>query len=494
MGRALAGALGLLLMLSSGGLPAQGADGSAPSPAPAPRRPSVLLILADDLGYGDLGCYGQQKIKTPNIDRLAAEGMRFTSFYGGSAVCEPSRAALLTGRHTGHLSIRGESPLPQSLTGQETTMAQLLQLSGYRTGFIGEWELGDRNSPGAPGSKGFEQCFGYLTPLAAHDRFPATLYRNENGSERQVLVLENQGRQGKYADDFFSEAALNFLQINVPEAFNHYRPFFLYLPYTIAHANNELAQLVGNGMQVPNDAPYSNEAWPQAEKNKAAMITRLDNYVGSLLQSLKDHREEQNTIVIFTSDNGPHNEGGVDPKFFRSAGGLRGIKRDLHEGGIRVPFIVRWPFAVTAGTVSDLPCALWDVFPTVMEAAYSAAPRDIDGISLLPTLTGQTQTNRHEFLYWETHGTNGFCQAVRMGDWKALRAGADGPLELYNLKADPTEKTNVADQHIDELARIATYLKSARTPDEHWPIKTPTQENGSAADEGAAARQATAGR
>jgi arylsulfatase A-like enzyme len=445
-------------------------SGSAPSATPG--RPSIILIVADDVGYGDLGCYGQRQIHTPNIDQLAADGMRFTSCYGGSAVCEPSHEAVLTGKHSGHLSIRDESILPQSLSDGELTIAQYLHMAGYRTGFIGEWELGAQGSPGLPGYHGFDESFGFLTPLEAHNYYPATLYRRDRtGDERLVTVMENQGRQGKYADDFFTEAAMNFVKSEHPQQWNHQKQFFLYLPYSVAHANTELGQITGNGMQVPNDTPYSDQSWPQPEKNRAAMITRLDNYVGHLMDELKKYKVAGQTVVIFTSDNGPAKEGGVDPAFFNSAGNLRGIKRDLHEGGIRVPFIVRWPDAVKAGSTSDLPCALWDFLPTAMEIARLNPPDNIDGISLLPTLNGQTQTNRHEFLYWEMHN-GGFRQAVRTANWKALRYGVDGPLELYDLTTDPTESTNVAAQHTDVTARIAEYLKTARTADDRWPAKT----------------------
>jgi arylsulfatase A-like enzyme len=223
-------------------------------------------------------------------------------------------------------------------------------------------------------------------------------------------------------------------------------------------------------MEVPNDAPYSDEPWPQTEKNKAAMITRLDTYVGRLLDKLQELKIDDNTIIIFTSDNGPHQEGGVDPKFFQSAGPLRGIKRDLYEGGIRVPLIVRWPMKVKAGAVNGQAWAFWDFLPTAAEIAQAKAPGQLDGISMLPTLLGKPQTNHHDFLYWEFH-ERGFQQAVRIGDWKAVRPQPGAPLELYNLKTDLGEKQNVAGQNPEVIAKIEAYLKSARTESEHWPIK-----------------------
>jgi arylsulfatase A-like enzyme len=442
--------------------------------APAPRKPSIIFILADDLGYGDLGCYGQPRIKTPNIDKLAAQGMRFTSCYAGSTVCAPSRAALMTGKHTGHARIRGNADI--SLQPEDVTVAEILKGAGYRTCAIGKWGLGNEGSPGVPGKKGFDEWFGYLDQVHAHNYYPDYLYRSDSkGNERRVLIDENQnGQKGRYSDDYFTEAALNFIRISHPDEFNHYRPFFLYLAYTIPHANNELAKQTGNGMEVPSDQPYSSELWPQPEKNKAAMITRMDADIGKIMERLEQLKIDKNTIVIFTSDNGAHKEGGVDPRFFNSAGPLRGIKRDLYEGGIRVPMIVRWPFRVKPGTTSDLPWAFWDFLPTAAEIAGAVPPKGIDGISVFPTLVGQKQTARHDFLYWEFH-ENGFKQAVCMGDWKAVRFGVDGPLELYNLKTDLGEKNNVAEKNPEIVKKIEDYLKTARTEDEHWPAKTVEQ-------------------
>jgi arylsulfatase A-like enzyme len=447
---------------------------SSPDAPPTPRRPSILFILADDLGYGDLGCYGQTRIKTPNIDQLASNGMRFTSFYAGSTVCAPSRAALMTGYHTGHVRIRGNLDIP--LRPEDVTVAETLKGAGYRTAAFGKWGLGEEGSTGVPGKKGFEEWFGYLNQVDAHNYYPAFLNRSDRqGNTRRVDLNENlNGGKGKYADDLFTQAGLNFLQQNRPAAFNQYRPVFLYLPYTIPHANDELGQKTGNGMEVPSDEPYTREAWPQVEKNKAAMITRLDGYVGLLMEHLKLLQIDTNTVVIFTSDNGAHKEGGVDPRFFQSCGPLRGIKRDLYEGGIRVPLIVWWPGRIKAGSTSGLPCAFWD-FPATLDEIAGLSPRaGTDSISFLPTLLGGTQTNRQEFLYWEFH-EGGFKQAVRMGDWKAVRYGVDGPLELYNLRDDIGETRDVAARNPEVAARILNYLKTARTEDKNWPLKTAAQ-------------------
>ena len=456
------------------------AEGAEPSVAPnsnsrppAPRRPNIILIVADDLGYGDLGCYGQTMFQTTNLDTLASQGIRFTDFYAGSTVCAPSRCCLMTGLNTGHAFIRGNGT--QALRPEDFTVTQLLKNAGYRTGLIGKWGLGNENSTGIPGLKGFEEFAGYLDHVHAHDYYTDRLWRTDTrmGHNDWEIFPENQaGRHGIYMPDLFTKASLNFVNINKPEAFNHYRPFFLYLAYTIPHANNEEAKRTGNGMQVPSDEPYSDKPWPQPEKNKAAMITRMDNDIGRLMDKLKELKIEDNTVIFFTSDNGPHKEGGVDPKFFRSAGPLRGIKRDLYEGGIRVPMIVRWPAKIKPGQVSDRVWSFWDFFPTAAGIAMAQAPTNIDGISMLPTLLGRTQTNQHDFLYWEFH-ERGFQQAVRMGEWKAVRPQAGEPLELYDLKSDLGEKNNVAAQNPDVVARIETYLKTARTESKEWPIKKP---------------------
>lgn len=429
-----------------------------------PQKPNIIFILADDLGYGDLGCYGQKKIKTPNIDRLAAEGMRFTQCYAGSTVCAPSRSALMTGQHTGHTRIRGNAAYP--LRAEDVTVAEVLQKAGYKTGAVGKWGLGLANTPGVPTKQGFEEWVGYLSQTHAHDYYPTQLYRNDD-----IFWLERNlnGAKGQYAHDLFTQAATNFVRVS------KYFSFFLFLPYTIPHANNELGRKTGNGMEVPNDAPYTKEDWPQPEKNKAAMITRLDRDVGILMDQLKKLDVDDNTIIFFTSDNGPHKEGGVKPEFFNSSGPLRGIKRDLYEGGIRVPMIVRWPNKIAAGKVSDQVWAFWDFLPTAADIAGQKPPENTDGISILPTLLDQKQTNQHEFLYWEFH-ENGSKQAVRMSDWKAVRLAPGKPLELYNLKTDPAESKDVADDNPELITKIEDYLKTARTESERWPIRTVQEE------------------
>lgn len=445
---------------------------------PAPRRPSILLIVADDLGYGDLGCYGQTRIKTPNLDKLAAQGVRFTSCYAGSTVCSPSRAALMLGQHTGHLNIRGNAH-PTTLSADDVTLAQVLKQSGYRTALIGKWGLAEEGSPGVPQKKGFDEFVGYLSNTEAHDYYPSWLWRfdpprpGHGGFDDRMSFPDNGGgKRGSYAPDLFTKAALSYLKINKPDQFNKWRPFFLCLNYTIPHANNEEGRRTGNGMQVPSDEPYANESWSQQEKNKAAMITRMDADIGRLMDKLAELKMDTNTVVLFTSDNGPHAEGGVDPKFHKSSGGLRGKKRDLYEGGIRVPMIVRWPAQLDGGQVSDFPWAHWDVLPTAADIAMTKSPKGIDGISIYPLLTSKPQTNAHDFFYWEFH-ENGFQQAARTGDWKAVRPQADKPLELYNLKTDIAEKTDVAGKNPEIVAKFEKYLKTARTESAAWPIKKP---------------------
>jgi arylsulfatase A-like enzyme len=431
-------------------------------------KPNIILILADDLGYSDIGCYGQTRIKTPNLDRMAAEGMRFTQCYAGSTVCAPSRSVLMTGQHTGHTRIRGNQAYP--LRAEDVTVAEVLKQAGYKTGAFGKWGMGLQGTSGTPTRQGFEEWFGYLSQTHAHDYYPTQLWRSSTFNQVEDaptdLSQNRDGKKGLYAPDLFSQVSSNFVRVS------RFYSFFLYLPYTIPHANNELGKKVGNGMEVPNDKPYSDADWPQPEKNKAAMITRLDADVGALMEYLKKLKVHTNTVVFFTSDNGPHKEGGVDPKFFNSSGPLRGIKRDLYEGGIRVPMIVWWPGRIKAGSVSDQVWAFWDFLPTAAEIAGARPPGNIDGISMLPTLLGQKQTNQHEFLYWEFH-EKGSKQAVRMGDWKAVRLAPARPLELYNLKTDPSEGVDVAASHPEVVGKIENYLKTARTESERWPIKTP---------------------
>ncbi len=432
-------------------------------------KPNVIFILADDLGYGDLGCYGQKRIATPHLDQLAAEGLRFTQFYAGSTVCAPSRSCLMTGQHTGHTRIRGYGGVSGRvpLEPGDVTIPEIIRGSHYSTALVGKWGLGEQDTTGLPTRQGFEYFFGYLTQSHAHNYYPDHLWRNEERVEfpGNVVVKGVAKERDVYSHDLLTREAL--------EAIDRlqYGPFFLYLAYTIPHANNEAGK---EGMEVPDDKPYSDKDWPQQEKNKAAMITRMDADVGRIVERLAALGIAEKTLIMFSSDNGPHREGGGDPAFFDSNGPLRGIKRDLYEGGIRVPTIARWKGRIKPGQVSDQVGAFWDILPTVAELAGVTPPADIDGISLVPTLLGEDAAGhpqaKHEFLYWEFH-ERGLSQAVRMGDWKAVRKGLKAPLELYNLADDLGEEHNVADQHPDIVRRIEEYLKTARTESTEWPIR-----------------------
>jgi arylsulfatase A-like enzyme len=444
--------------------PAPAADGGAA------RKPNVVFILADDLGYGDLGCYGQEKIKTPNVDRLAREGMRFTQCYAGSTVCAPSRCTLMTGLHTGHCTVRGNAAVP--LRPQDRTIAELLKEAGYATGLVGKWGLGEAGSTGAPNKKGFDYFFGFLNQTHAHNYYPDFLWRNgEKVPIEGNVQSSTKGvaeKRAQYAPDLFAKEALEFVDRNKD------RPFFLYLALTTPNAYIERTKAQGNGMEVPDAGAYRDRDWPVPEKDKAAMITRMDADVGKLLARLKELKIDDDTIVFFTSDNGPHKEGGNDPRFFNSGGGLRGIKRDLYEGGIRVPMIVRWPGHVRAGAVSDLQWAFWDFLPTCTDLAHITHPDHTDGISIAPTLLGKGEQKPHAYLYWEFH-EGGSKQAVRFGDWKAVRLKPSGPVELYDLRADVGEQHNVAGGHADLVAKATAMFKEARTESEHWPLSDGTK-------------------
>ncbi len=437
-------------------------------------QPNIIFILADDMGYGDLGCYGQKQIQTPHLDRMAREGMRFTDHYGGSTVCAPSRCVLMTGKHTGHAYIRGNrevKPMGQEpLLPESYTVAELLKENGYTTGLIGKWGLGGPDSTGIPNKQGFDYFYGYLGQRHAHNYYPEFLFQNE---ERVLLKNEVPGDRPdgagqatvkqQYSHDLLVEEALRFIDRNAAQ------PFFLYLAVTIPHANNE----AGNeGMEVPDYGEYAGQDWPEPQKGLAAMISRLDSDIGLLLERLGELGIDDQTIVFFSSDNGPHAEGGNDPEFFDSNGSLRGIKRDLYEGGIRVPLIVRWPGVIVAGTTTDHPSAFWDFLPTAAELAGANPPKNTDGISYLPTLTGRSQ-QAHDYLYWEFPARGG-KQAVRMGKWKGVRLGvadrADAPVELYDLEQDMGERNDIADEHPQIVQEISQLMKESRVESDLFPL------------------------
>ncbi len=439
----------------------------AGKPERAARPPNLIFILADDLGYGDLGCYGQPRIETPRIDQMAREGMRFTQFYAGSTVCAPSRCVLMTGLNTGHCRIRGNARV--NLAPTDRTVAELLRQAGYATGLTGKWGLGQEGSSGVPTRQGFDFFFGYLDQAHAHNYYPTFLLRNE---ERVRLgnVVPNEGPDGQgvasvkveYSHDRISDEALRFIEQHKD------RPFFLYLALTIPHANNEAGK---QGMEVPELGIYAERDWPDPEKGFAAMVTRMDRDVGRLLDRLKQYGIDDQTIVLFTSDNGPHREGGHDPDFFDSNGPLRGIKRDLYEGGVRVPMIVRWPGHVRPGAVSDHVGYFGDFMATAADLTGVRAPGDLDSISFAPSLLGRdAEQRKHDFLYWEFYEGRS-AQAVRQGDWKALRSPMlSGRIELYNLARDLGEHADVAGEHAEVVARLGRIMERAHVPSPDWRV------------------------
>jgi len=436
--------------------------------------PNIVFILADDLGYGDLGCYGQRRIHTPNIDRLASDGVRFTRAYAGSTVCAPSRCVLMTGLHTGHARVRGNggaTPLAQALRPEDVTVARVLKDSGYATALIGKWGLGDVGGKevGLPTRQGFDRFFGYLNQTHAHNYYPTFLWRNE---ERFYLdnLVPNETAVGagvatarlNYSPDLITEAALAFVRRAKD------RPFFLYYSPTIPHANNEAGK---QGMEVPDFGEYQALDWPDAQKAHAAMISRLDRDVERLLGLLQALSLEDNTLVIFSSDNGPHREGGNDPDFNDSNGPLRGIKRDLYEGGIRVPFIVRWPGAVPRGRVSERTVWFADFLPTAADVAGAKPPPQLDGISLNSVFRDPSRPlERPAPLYWEFF-EGGFKQALLDGDWKLVNLGGRKPLELYNIANDVGESHNLAAAQPDVVRKLQDALGKSRTDTPDWPVK-----------------------
>lgn len=443
-----------------------------------PQKPNVIYILADDLGYGDVSCYGQKKFRTPNIDQLAAEGILFTNHYAGCAVCAPSRSSLMTGQTTGHTPIRGNKgmepegqyPIPDSTL----TVAEILKKDGYVTGAFGKWGLGGPATVGDPNNQGFDEFFGYNCQTLAHNYYTAYLWHNQ---EKVYLDGNKNGGTAQYSHDLIQEQAIKFIETNKD------KPFFLYLPYTLPHAelvapdDSIFERFKGKFPETPyvgvDSGPrfrkggYCSQLYPHAAF--AAMVTRLDYAVGQIMAELKKLGLDKNTLVIFSSDNGPHLEGGADPDFFDSNGPLRGYKRDLYEGGIREPMIARWTGTIQAGTTTDFASAFWDFLPTVCDLIHVNAPKAIDGISMLPTLLGHPeQQKQHDYLYWEFH-ENGEKQAVRMRNWKGIRFGTAGAMELYDLNTDLSETTNIAADHSDIVEKMAGIMDSAHVESTVWP-------------------------
>lgn len=435
-----------------------------------PRNPNIIYIMADDMGYNDLGCYGSHRIETPNIDQMAAEGIRFTRHYAGAPVCAPSRSALMTGQHTGHTPVRGnlqwesfgQCPLPDNTV----TVASLLKNAGYKTALIGKWGLGVENTSGDPHSQGFDSYYGYLCQVLAHNHAPE--YLMDNG--KKVYI----GNKVQYADtshwtkglgsypleikqfsqELFTNRALNFIEEN------RGNPFFLYLSVVIPHDNGE-APDGKRYSDIPSFEPYENKDWTESEKGYAAMITYLDKEVGKIISKLKELGIDENTLVIFTSDNG----GDAPDSFYTECNQpLRGHKHDLYEGGIRVPFIARWPGKIQPGAETNHVSAFWDFMPTVCEIAGIKTPEKSDGISYLPTLLGKQQ-NKHDHLYFEFHEQGG-KQAVIKDNWKLIRLNVKNSdltsLELYNIKTDISEQNNLAKQMPEKVAELLPLFEQNR--------------------------------
>ena len=428
------------------------------------RRPNVIYILADDMGIGDLGAYGQSQIETPNLDKMAAEGIRFTQHYSGDHVCGPTRGSLLTGQHTGHAWIRGNpgqsvtwnGPGDPPLRDEDVTIAEIFKSAGYATACIGKWGLGSVGTTGHPNRQGFDYFYGYQTHVDAHTYYPANLYRNT----QQVPT------NGVYTHDLFAEDVLNYIHEHKNT------PFFIYLPYTIPHGP----------FVVPSDEPYSSKPWSQSEKNYAAMITRMDGDIGEMISLLKQLGIDEDTIVFFSSDNGAAT-GSATINLFSSTAGLRGRKRAMYEGGIRTPLIVRWPGKIAAGIVSDHVSAHWDMFPTFADLTGVKAPKgkwpdgteqDTDGISLLPTLLGQEQLQeKHDHLYWEWSRSDGDFpqQAVLKDQWKLIRfLGSNPRSELYNLENDIGETNDVAGQNPTIVAQLHQIMDSEHVYSPQFPM------------------------
>jgi len=463
------------------------------APSSDERPPNIIYMLADDLGYGELGAYGQAQIRTPNLDALAMQGMRFTQHYSGSPVCAPSRGTLLTGLSTLRSQIRdnfevGGYPDPDELgqmplDSSTYTIGTMLQDAGYVTGAIGKWGLGGRESVGQPRFQGFDYFFGYLDQQLAHNFYPTHLWRNgqrveldnEYFSAHQVFEGDDpddpeQYRQyqgNEYSLDVMADDALRFIEENQEG------PFFLYLPFTIPHValqvpDSSLMEYDGAFEEEPylGDPTYLPHYRPLSAY--AAMITRMDDHIGRILEQLDALGLDENTVVMFTSDNGTTYTGGVDAEFFESTAGLRGLKGSLYEGGIRVPLIARWPGQIEAGAESDYVSAFWDMMPTFAEIAGVEAPSDLDGVSMLPALMGEEQAIERP-LYWEYHGLWNGAQAVRMGRWKGVRLGghddANAPVELYDLDTDPFETTDVSTQQPDIVGQIQRVMESRTLSD-----------------------------
>lgn len=442
------------------------ADSSSPVTQDSawPLRPNIVFILADDLGYGHLGSYGQEVIETPELDRLASGGLLFTQAYAGSTVCAPSRSVLMTGQHTGHTTVRanfGPDGERIPLNDDDITVAEVLKSAGYTTGMIGKWGLGEPGTTGLPNKQGFDHWFGFLNQHNAHSFYPPYLWRND----RIVYFNENEnGQRQTYVQDLFIEDALQFIRANKD------RPFFLYLPFTLPHT--ELAardDMLEKYRGRFDDMPFpSKDGRPPVEESKAtyaAMVSTLDHDVGRVMQELEKQGIAENTLVIFTSDNGAATEDGAVAEYFNGSGPLRGIKRDLYEGGIRVPMIASWPGKIAAGVVDESShVVFWDFLPTFAELAGAEPPDGLDGISIVPSLLEGTAVGNDRPLYWEFRQKphTEMKQAVRWGRWKAVRTGQQAELEMYDLETDVGETNDIAPNNPELVSKFEAYLASVR--------------------------------
>jgi arylsulfatase A-like enzyme len=464
--------LSLLALLSLGAITSCTRHTLVPTPTNT-TPPNFIFVLADDLGYGEVGAYGQKTIATPRLDRMAKEGMKFSQFYAGNTVCAPSRAVLMTGKHMGHVSVRGNASKDiQHLSPQDTTVAQVLKRAGYATALIGKWGLGEEGSGAQPDEKGFDYFYGYLNQTHAHNSFPEFVWRNRTQEKLANVVQKSSEVHGdflggyatkkvQWTEELFTNEADSWIRKNAK------KPFFLYLSLVIPHANNEATELVGDGQEVPDYGQYANRPWPNPLKGQAAMVSRLDQDVGHVLDTLRELSLDKNTLVIFTSDNGPHTEGGFERSLFEPSGPLRGVKRDLYEGGIREPMIAWWPGTIAPGRISRHMGYLGDVLATFADLARVDTPAGLDSLSFAPELQGLPQTPK-DHLYFEfvEHGGK---QAVRKGKWKAVRFGiGKGALELYDLDTDLGEAHNVASDHPDVVAALATIMEQEHVRDERW--------------------------
>ncbi|HCY40742.1 MAG TPA: N-acetylgalactosamine 6-sulfate sulfatase [Prolixibacteraceae bacterium] len=433
---------------------------------PGKERPNIIFIMADDLGYADLGCYGQEKIQTPYIDQLASEGMMFTQAYSGSSVCAPSRCSLMTGLHNGHNTIRDNLPHNIYLRPDDFTIAELFKQAGYSTGGVGKWGLGIPGSWGLPNQQGFDYWYGHYNQDQAHFYYPDFLWENDKLLLLQEMKIVNDigemvgnrgGENRFYTHDLFTEKATDFIHKNKEH------PFFLFVSYTIPHYSDYPKDTPEHYI-VPSDKPYSNKDWPQIAKNYAAMITRMDGDVGKIVKLISELGLENNTLIIFTSDNGPYQGVTIPIEFFNSNGPFRGGKRDLYEGGIRIPFIAKWKNKISEGVVNNEPIAFWDIMPTFANIIDYPKLIKTDGISFFSLLKGEKQKQTDRPFYWDYgHARETYSQAVRYLDYKGIRKFQKGikTFELYDLKNDSGETKNISSEKPEIVRTIQKIMEKA---------------------------------